>query len=84
MTQTQIVVAVVVLFVLFMLIRSRGKSSPRIDVDTATEEDIRTLLMTGHKIDAIKVYRRLHRVDLKTAKDAVERLADQLPRSTGG
>ena len=83
MTQTQLALAIVVLFVLIVIFRSRGES-PRIDVDTATEEDIRTLLMTGHKIDAIKVYRRLHRVDLKTAKDAVERLADQLPRSTGG
>jgi hypothetical protein len=53
-----------------------------IDPDTATEGDIPRLLMGGHKIDAIKVYRRVHDVDLKTAKEAVERLAAKLPRST--
>jgi ribosomal protein L7/L12 len=38
--------------------------------------------MGAHKIDAIKVYRRVHDVDLKTAKEAVERLAAKRPRST--
>jgi len=37
--------------------------------------------MGGHKIDAIKVYRRLHGGDLKGAKEAIERLAAGLPRS---
>jgi ribosomal protein L7/L12 len=40
--------------------------------------------MRGHKIDAIKVYRRLHGVGLKEAKDAVERLAATLPPSSFG
>ena len=31
----------------------------------------------GHKIEAIKVYRALHGVGLKEAKEAVEQLAKQ-------
>ena len=82
MTLTSLVVAGAVVLLLLALFRSRGESH-HIDTDTATEEDMRALLMGGHKIDAIKVYRRLHRVDLKTAKEAVERLAAELPPVRG-
>ena len=51
-----------------------------IDLNMATEGDIPRLVMAGHKIDAIKVYRRLYRVDLKTAKDAIDRLDATLPK----
>jgi len=41
---------------------------------------IRQLAITGHKIDAIKVYRETFDVGLKEAKEAVERLtAEQFP-----
>jgi ribosomal protein L7/L12 len=46
-----------------------------------TEESIREAMRRGRKIEAIKAYRRLHRVDLKTAKESVERIAEQLPRA---
>jgi ribosomal protein L7/L12 len=36
------------------------------------ESRIRTLLQSGNKLDAIKVYREATGADLKTAKDAVE------------
>jgi ribosomal protein L7/L12 len=77
-TSILVVAAVVLLF----LVLSRTGRTHNIDLDTATEGDIPRLLMGGHKIDAIKVYRRLHDVDLKTAKEAVERIAAKLPRST--
>jgi large subunit ribosomal protein L7/L12 len=80
MSTTSIIVVAVVVLVLAAIFRGRG-SSHGIDVDTATEEDIPRLLMGGHKIDAIKVYRRLHGVDLKGAKEAIERLAAGLPPS---
>jgi ribosomal protein L7/L12 len=80
MTTSFIIAAVVVL--LWIVLSRTGRSPHNIDLDTATDEDINRLLMGGHKIDAIKVYRRLHDVDLKTAKDAVERLAAKLPGST--
>jgi ribosomal protein L7/L12 len=41
-------------------------------------ERVDELLRAGRKIDAIKVYRRLHGVDLKSAKDAVDARAGQL------
>jgi hypothetical protein len=68
--------------VLLLIVLSRTGRTHNIDLDTATEEDIPGLLMGGHTIDAIKVYRRLHDVDLKAAGKAVERLAAGLPRST--
>ncbi len=38
-----------------------------------TDADVDRLLHLGHKIEAIEVYRTLHRVDLKDAKTAVEK-----------
>jgi ribosomal protein L7/L12 len=43
-----------------------------------TLEDIDGLLQAGQKIAAIKAYRQLHGVDLKTAKDAVDARAREL------
>ena len=40
-----------------------------------TEADVERLLSLGHKIEAIKVYRAIHGVGLKEAKEAVERIA---------
>jgi len=45
-----------------------------------TDADVERLLSAGQKIGAIKLYREIHRVDLKTAKDAV----DALGRAGGG
>lgn len=42
--------------------------SPQEDTDT----EIRELLRSGRKIEAIKMYREKYGVDLKTAKDSVE------------
>ena len=36
------------------------------------DADVDRLLQHGHKIEAIRVYRAVHRVGLKDAKDAVE------------
>ena len=44
----------------------------------ASPERIDQLLRAGRKIDAIKAYRTLHRVDLKTAKDAIDARAREL------
>ena len=38
-----------------------------------TDADVDRLLELGHKIEAIKVYRTLHQVDLKDAKPAVDK-----------
>jgi hypothetical protein len=39
--------------------------------------DVRRLLSLGRKIDAIRLYREIHGVGLKSAKEAVERLAQE-------
>ena len=81
MTTTSIIIAAAVVLLLIVLSRT-GRSPHNIDLDTATEGDIPRLLMGGHKIDATKVYRRLHDVDLREAKEAVERIAAKLPGPT--
>ena len=77
-----IIVAIGILLLIFVLRSSSEiKSTSDFDIDgPATHADIQRLLQTGRKIDAIKVYRRLHRVDLKTAKDAIDRLAAEMPQ----
>jgi hypothetical protein len=52
--------------------RSGGGDAP------PSPERIDELLRAGRKIDAIKAYRVLHRVDLKTAKDAIDARAREL------
>jgi ribosomal protein L7/L12 len=37
-----------------------------------TEADVDRLIQLGHKIEAIKVFRKIHAVGLKEAKEAVE------------
>jgi hypothetical protein len=42
-----------------------------------TAGDVERLVALGRKIDAIRLYREMHGTDLKTAKQAVDRLADR-------
>lgn len=77
MKLTYIIAAAAALLVI-LIVRSRSviASPPDGSLNSpATEGDIERLVHAGRKIDAIKAYRRLHQVDLKTAKDAIDRLA---------
>ena len=57
----------------------RAASGPRQrDALPQTEGTIDGLIQGGQKIAAIKAYRELHGVDLKTAKDAVDARAREL------
>ena len=78
MTLTFLLVGAGAVVLALFLLRSRSESLD-IDASRATEQDVKTLLAAGRKIEAIKAYRYLHRVDLKSAKEAVERLAAELP-----
>ena len=42
-----------------------------------SDADVERLVALGRKIDAIKLYREIHRTDLKTAKDAVDKIAEK-------
>jgi ribosomal protein L7/L12 len=39
--------------------------------------DVERLVALGRKIDAIKLYRQLYDADLKTAKEAVDKIAER-------
>jgi ribosomal protein L7/L12 len=55
-----------------------GTGSADLRESPPSREQVDELLRAGRKIDAIKVYRRLHGVDLKSAKDAIDARAGQL------
>ena len=58
-------------------------SAPLTGIDLANADaEIVASIRSGRMIDAIKRYREIHHVDLKSAKDAVEALHAQLPRSS--
>ncbi len=42
-----------------------------------SEADVERLVALGRKIDAIKLYRQIHGTDLKSAKDAVDKIAQK-------
>jgi ribosomal protein L7/L12 len=78
------IVAALALAVIVLAIVTRSDTAPQVgppDVAPAPldEDSTRALLLRGRKIEAIKAYRELHRIGLKEAKEAVERLAEQLP-----
>ena len=41
------------------------------------DADVERLVALGRKIDAIKLYRAIHATDLKSAKDAVDKIAQK-------
>ena len=82
MNTTYIILAItLVVIILYLLSRSpkadRGRpksiSAPHGgEQRVITDDEIRITLHQGNKIQAIKMYRELHNVDLAKAKEAVE------------
>lgn len=65
------------LAVLVIALIQTFKAKPRVPLPPAgqgTMDDVRRLVAEGHKIAAIKVYREVHGVGLREAKEAVEAL----------
>jgi ribosomal protein L7/L12 len=63
-----------VIAIVYYLIKSKI-SKPKenyINHDTHDDEDVEVLAQSGRTMAAIKAYRKLHGVDLKEAKDAVD------------
>jgi len=67
-----IVIAMAVVGLTWLLRRGRPSDDLFPSNRPPSEEQIDALLGQGHKIEAIRGYRLLHRVDLKTARDAIE------------
>lgn len=76
------VAAALVLLLIMRAIIRRGESPFAAGAAAVppSESSIREFLLRGQKIEAIKAYRALHRVDLKAAKEAVEQIAEEMPR----
>lgn len=84
--QILIVIGALVVLGFFMVQRRRSKIEdlrrtgvyPRPGEET--EADVDRLIMKGHKIEAIRVFRALHDVDLNEAKEAVEKRQREMGR----
>ena len=75
-----VIAVVIVVGLLSRLTERAGSSGDHDEPGPPSPEQIDALVQAGRKIDAIKAYRRLHGVDLKTAKDAIDARARQLGR----
>ena len=77
-------IAAIAAVALLAIVSRRGEraGAPRLRSGgaPASSERIDLFIRSGQKIEAIKEYRALHRVDLKTAKDAVEARERELGR----
>lgn len=76
----ELVVGAGLAFLVIFLFRQM-KDRPRVvmpNPGNGTMEDVQRLVSEGHKIAAIKIYRELHGVGLKEAKEAVEAMARSL------
>jgi ribosomal protein L7/L12 len=75
-------IAALAAVVLVGLVSRRGErpdsTKPRPTRTPPPPPEIDDLLRTGQKIEAIKRYRAVHGVDLKTAKDAIDARAREL------
>ncbi len=58
-----------------------GAAPAAVAAPVSDDEAVAAALYAGHKIEAIKRYRLSHRVDLRTAKDAVEAVEADLRQS---
>ncbi len=73
-----VLVVIAALFVVYMTRRWKKQHDEFIQRPApgeATDADIERFLAMGRKMTAIKLYREIHGVDLKTAKEAVEAMA---------
>ena len=75
---TRWVIIGLAVFIVIIMLRRRG-TDVDVSLATATDADVDRLILSGRKIEAIKVYRHLHGTDLKDAKQAVENRARTLP-----
>jgi ribosomal protein L7/L12 len=81
----EIVTVILVLLIVFVARRYSVSDPPTGQPPTgASDADVARLVAARRTIDAIKVYRKLHGTDLKTAKDAIEGMRAQQKRARGG
>ena len=66
------IVPLVLVVVIVLVARRYSVSDKGQPLARASDADVAQLVAADRMIDAIKVYRTLHRTDLKTAKEAID------------
>jgi ribosomal protein L7/L12 len=72
MTIQSILIVGAIILIALVIILGKKTSSP--SANNSTAKDIEDAVNAGDKIGAIKHYRYVHKVGLKQAKDAVEKM----------
>jgi len=74
------IIVIIAVIVIIYLLKSKFNSSSdnkttNIDI---TDEDIKEQVKQNNKIEAIKMYRSLYKVDLLEAKNAIEKMMNEI------
>ncbi len=77
MIRVILILGAALVFVLLLKRVSAGGDAADIRSVANTDDGVRDLLRMKKKIAAIKLYREIHGVGLKEAKEAVERMAQE-------
>lgn len=64
-------------------VRTQSDRPSRSGTDITLDPEIEAAIISGHKIEAIKRYRKLYGTDLKGAKDAVDAMEARLENPSG-
>jgi ribosomal protein L7/L12 len=76
-----VVIVVVAVFAIDALNRRRSRNLQQSGVypppGQGSQADVERLVALGRKIDAIKLYRQIHGVDLKAAKEAIDKISER-------
>jgi ribosomal protein L7/L12 len=77
----EIVPLLLVVVIVLVARRYNVSDSPKgLPLAGESDTDVAQLVAAGRTIDAIKLYRKLHGTDLKTAKDAVDQMRAERAR----
>jgi ribosomal protein L7/L12 len=81
----RLLVTVIVIIVALLVLRwtRQVRERPRMSgtlppKGEGTDEDVAQLVRAGRKMSAIKLFREIHKTDLKTAKEAVDEMTRTL------
>ena len=69
-------ILLLVLLLAILAVFSSTKNTSRVPREYVTDEDVKIYMQEGQKIEAIKLYRKIHNVGLAEAKKAVEQMQD--------
>ena len=72
-----IIAVIVIIYILKSKLNDNNKTIDNSNIDI-TDEDIEEEVRQNNKVEAIRMYRTLYKVDLLEAKNAIEKMMNEL------